>query len=478
MKGEILFEKMTGISEEYITEAALVPAVGASPAKRPENRFAALSRALNSGWGVACICFIVAIAAVVGMVAWGRMGDPVDPFGPGSDPSVRYTFTLESMIFANGQSVDRAAEAGEDLHFSVMVRNHGPAFQIKPYDWDNVRASCVLQGDDSIVLEWSFSYPDGLNEPYWMNMGDQVRIGFHLTIPKTATPGVYDLVLSYGGEQQVYKGVLTVGEIETEGETYPPISTDHVFSFGYKTVDTVVQPGDRTSITCWTVNDDASFTYVGYPNKYAPTTAYLFHRESSLVIRGITDPIEYDGQDTITVMTGEIAGKVSYVFSIPADAPLGKYELVLSFGRNKQSFAGALTVAEPTDVDLDYPLPEDSHPFSFGYESLEGFAIPGDWLTARAWVVNEGEPFSFVGDPYSFQPTATLYHMESGYVIPGYPAPTGVMPRPCNVLTGQSGANSYEFRIPVDAPTGEYGLRLSYHGQEQSFEGVLTVATP
>ena len=58
MKGEILFEKMTGISEEYITEAALVPALGASPAEKPESRFAALSRALNSGWGVACICFM------------------------------------------------------------------------------------------------------------------------------------------------------------------------------------------------------------------------------------------------------------------------------------------------------------------------------------------------------------------------------------------------------------------------------------
>ena len=75
MRGEVFFEKMTGISEEYITEAALVPAVGAYPAKRPENRFAALSHVLNSGWGVACICFIVAIAAVVGMVASVVAGD-------------------------------------------------------------------------------------------------------------------------------------------------------------------------------------------------------------------------------------------------------------------------------------------------------------------------------------------------------------------------------------------------------------------
>ena len=36
---------------------------------------------------------------------------------------------------------------------------------------------------------------------------------FHFHIPENATPGVYDLVLSYGEVQQVFKGVLTVVEI-------------------------------------------------------------------------------------------------------------------------------------------------------------------------------------------------------------------------------------------------------------------------
>ena len=45
MRGEVLFEKMTGISDEFIAEAALVAPVGvAAPRKKP---FASLSRALN-----------------------------------------------------------------------------------------------------------------------------------------------------------------------------------------------------------------------------------------------------------------------------------------------------------------------------------------------------------------------------------------------------------------------------------------------
>ena len=89
MNGRTVFERMTGVSDKFLEEAAFVPAGGkvlASPRRRGENW---LTRFASSGWGVACICFVVAVAAVIGMAAWGRMGNTTRP---GDTSSGRFSF--------------------------------------------------------------------------------------------------------------------------------------------------------------------------------------------------------------------------------------------------------------------------------------------------------------------------------------------------------------------------------------------------
>ena len=455
---------MTGISDEYITEAALVPALGASSSQKPESRFAALSRALNSGWGVACICFIVAIAAVVGMVAWGRMGEITTP---GSDPSVRFAFSYE-MTDNNGSPWSDTAMPGDVVNVRTTIVNHGGSFDAYGFF---AYARFVLQEDESVVIEGDYPLVEAVKHP--VKNGDQGTISFHFHIPANATPGVYDLVLSYDGEKQVFGGALTVGDPTEEFKPSYGTNDLYAFSFGYELAGDALT-GTPYYMDTWVINEGEAFTYEGSSMGFAPS-AVLIHMETQYRIEGMFDATT--DYTEVTVNKGDV-GRVNQEFFIPADAPTGAYALQLSYGGVSKSFPGVVIVAEPTDTALEYPLPEDGHPFSFGYEPFGGFAIPGYGLTIETWVINEGDPFSFVGDPYSFQPTATLYHMDSDYTIGGFLPPFVLPSRPCNILTGQKGANSYEFRIPVDAPTGEYGLRLSYHGQEQSFEGVLTVATP
>ena len=436
---------MTGISDAYIAEAALVAPVGvAAPKKRS---FASLSRALNSGWGVACICFIVAIAAVVGMVAWGRMGEAV---GPGSDPSVRFAFSYE-MTDNNGSAWSGTAMPGDIVNVSTTIVNHGKPF--KSYGF-HAHAQFVLQEDDSIIIEGVYPLIDAPKETIETN-----RVGtcfFSFQIPENATPGVYDLVLSYDGEKQVFGGALTVGDPNAR------------FSFGYKLAGDALT-GATYLMNTWITNEGESFTFEGSSMGFAPT-AVLIHMETQYRIDGSFGMD--DDQGVFTVNTGDMRYVVQEFF-IPADAPTGAYALELSYGGVSKSFPGAVIV---THLVLDYPILEGGHPFSFGYEPLGGFAIPGDRFTVNAWVINEGEPFSFMGDPYSFQPTATLYHMDSDYTIGGLPPPTGIEPRPCNILTGQKGESAYTFPIPADAPTGVYGLKLTYGGAQETFDNVLTVA--
>ena len=289
--------------------------------------------------------------------------------------------------------------------------------------------------------------------------GDRGRYcTFHFHIPENATPGVYDLVLSYDGEKQVFGGALTVGDPNAK------------FSFGYKSTGDALT-GASYLMDTWIINEGEPFTFEGSSMGFAPA-AVLIHMETQYRIDGSFGMDDDHG--VFTVNTGDMR-YVTQEFFIPADAPTGAYALKLSYGGVSKSFPGAVIV---THLVLDYPLLENSHPFSFGYEPFGGFAIPGDRFIMNAWVINEGEPFSFMGDPYSFQPTATLYHMDSDYTIDSLPPPTGVEPRPCNILTGQKGENAYTFPIPADAPTGTYGLKLSYGGAQETFDNVLTVAEP
>ena len=360
---------MTGISDEFIAEAALVAPVGvAAPKKRP---FASLSRALNSGWGVACICFIVAIAAVVGMVAWGRMGEMT---GPGSDPSVRFAFSYE-MTDNNGSAWSGTAMPGDMVNVSTTIVNHGKPF--KAYDFFAF-AQLVLQEDESVVIAGHYPVVD--TDKHTVESGSTGSRTFHFHIPENATPGVYDLVLSYDGEKQVFGGALTVGEAT---ETYPPVEEGHAFSFGYEPFGGFAIPGDRMSITCWTVNDGAAFTYTGYPDKYAPV-AYLIHSETGDMIRGNPAPVDYAERENITVKAGEIAGKAAYLFSIPANATTGEYDLELSYGGASQKFEGVLTVAVHTVIDpavlynLTMPIGSD-----WLYEPIDEAYADGDEVTVR-----------------------------------------------------------------------------------------------
>ncbi len=436
---------MTGISDEFIAEAALVaPAGVAAPKKKP---FASLSRALNSGWGVACICFIVAIAAVVGMVAWGRMGEMIDP---GSDPTVRFAFSYE-MTANDGSAWSGTAMPGDIVNVSTTIVNHGKPF--KAYDFFAF-AQLVLQEDESVVIAGHYPVVD--TDKHTVESGSTGSRTFHFHIPENATPGVYDLVLSYDGEKQVFGGALTVGDPNAK------------FSFGYKLAGDALT-GASYLMNTWITNEGEPFTFEGSSMGFAPT-AVLIHMETQYRINGSFGMD--DDQGIFTVNTGDMR-YVTQEFFIPADAPTGAYALKLSYGGVSESFPGAVIV---THLVLDYPLLENGHPFSFGYQPFGDIANPGEQFIMNAWVINEGEPFSFMGDPYSFQPTATLYHMDSDYTIGGLPPPTGVEPRPCNILTGQKGESAYTFPIPADAPTGTYGLKLTYGGAQETFDNVLTVA--
>ena len=452
MKGEILFEKMTGISEEYITEAALVPALGASPAEKPESRFAALSRVLNSGWGVACICFIVAIAAVVGMVAWGRMGDPV---GPGYTPPTRGNFSFSHSV----SLLSGPVPVGTDLRLDTSVKNEGAPFTYEGSSTGFAPTAALVHAETGYSIEGYFPMTKDY-VTFTVNTGDVGTCVQTFSIPEDAPTGVYDLVLSYGGERQVFSRMVSV-VIPTDT---PIIYSD--YSFGYEPFGGFAIPGDRLTMETWVRNDGYLFTFMGSSMGFAPA-AVLVHSDTGYRIEGMFD-VTADYTE-VTVKPGDI-GRATQEFFIPADAPTGDYDLELSYDSFSQRFDNVLTVAEPTIPDHG---DTENLSFSFDYE-LQNSPDPayaawqaGDTILIKVSVTNQGAPFTYTGSSGDFIPYPELYLEtvdNTRLTLHGttpLPEDTGTF----TVSTGQTGTAVYKFVLPDDIPAGSLEFAMSYAGK-------------
>ena len=205
---------------------------------------------------------------------------------------------------------------------------------------------------------------------------------------------------------------------------------------------------------------------------FAPS-AVLVHRDTGYRIDGMIAVT--DDYVNVTVNTGDV-GRGYQEFLIPADAPTGDYDLVLSYKGEKQVFGGVLTIGEPEGETQPPVDTTDRYDFSFGYE-LAGDATAGAFYHMVTWVVNEGATFTFEGSSMGFAPSAVLIHMETQYSIEGaFDLPTDYTT--VTVKTGDKGQITQEFLIPADAPTGAYALQLSYGGISKSFAGVVIVTEP
>ncbi len=360
---------MTGISDEYVAEAALVAPVGVvAPVKR--KGFASLSPAWRRGLSAACICLIVALAALMGTAFMGRITTTAPD---GTPPLARFGFTYEI------KNSDGTAMPGDTVYVDTTIINRGLPFLYRgSYAGFKPEACLVLQGNESVIIQSGYEMPTD-SGTHTVAMGAEGGGSAEFTIPKDAVPGVYDLVLSYKGTTQVYKGVLTVGD-PTGNTKFPEITTDPPFSFGYEPFGGFAIPGDVFTIQAWVINEGAPFTFEGSSMGFTPT-AVLIHMETQYRIEGMFDTTT--DFVTVTVNMGD-KGQVTQEFFIPADAPTGDYALKLSYGGISQTFERVLTVAIPTVIgpavlyNLTMPIGSD-----WLYEPIEEVYADGEKVTVR-----------------------------------------------------------------------------------------------
>jgi len=314
MKGRTVFEKITDINEKFLEEAAFVPAAGAGgiPPRR-ERGSSGFSRFMNSGWGVAAVCALVAIGTIVGIVAAGQAGDPtVKPPVPHGSTPIDPDFTMtsaETHVPPETDAIITIEDESEpvDPDFTVSSEEEST-----PADPD---APDTTEGDSEPID------PD-----------------FTVTMEEESVPV----------------------EVETfpisEPETTPPLITeDFEPELSFSIVQYLdlswrgMQAGQSTTIRIGVTNVGEGFSYMGASGS--------FHIEyAALVPQGSTyeegyAAVIYDHLDytQVAVPTGTV-GTYEATFYIPEDAPVGKYDLVVGFWSCEKVFTGVVTVMP--DIDL------------------------------------------------------------------------------------------------------------------------------
>ncbi len=238
MSGFDIFEKMTNVNDKFIDEAAEMPSPELAVVKT--SRWERFSHFMNSGFGVAMICGIVAIGVMVGIIAAGRAGGPVAPpistegqtdgisnhdtsesdTHETTETSPVDTLTLNAFSFEYDLS-DNEILITEEIVVVTTIINNGEAFTYFGTKTDfSAQGEFIYSGDESIIIPCTARRNTTSERTFTVETGQESSNRYTATFPVNVPGGTYHLRLYYQDTECIYENVLTVikNDTTTEGK--------------------------------------------------------------------------------------------------------------------------------------------------------------------------------------------------------------------------------------------------------------------
>lgn len=368
MKKLNIASSITNIDDTYIQEALDMPMTEADSIPQKRTFWQKLSDVVNSPWGVACVCAVVALGVLVGIVAAGRNapsatppigfgGDTNEPQHPPHEETIATEGNAENFamiyFFENGTSLKR----GETYNIQTTIQNNGKSFTYSGSSTGFFAEATLIyhsgqtaQVESLIGFEINAMFPitDDYVKDFEIPTGKVHKHTGHFIIPADAPVGQYDLKLSYKDEYVIYKNAVN-------------IYGENRFAFTYEGLDTIpsgigqFNAGGSLTLTASVTNLGESFkVYEDHSDSFVPTVKFVC-RETGYTFHATTP----QSDDITTFIVGELeTGTSFYHADIPEMADAGVYDLVLSYSNESRTFYEVLTVVNT--------IPEESRA---GYES-------------------------------------------------------------------------------------------------------------
>ncbi|MBQ9779669.1 MAG: leucine-rich repeat protein [Clostridia bacterium] len=170
MTRENIMEAMNGIGEHLIVEAAetLGFVKGSAVVVKAERRKgpSAFSRFMNSGWGVAAVCALVAVS-VMGGIIWAGQQPGVNPPVVTPEESETVTEAVGSEIESLEQTVEADTAAGTESEAETETKTDASEFsslrltdfsQVDPSVFTTFQCDVSITEDGSLLLSANWPY--------------------------------------------------------------------------------------------------------------------------------------------------------------------------------------------------------------------------------------------------------------------------------------------------------------------------------
>lgn len=185
-----------------------------------------------------------------------------------------------------------------------------------------------------------------------------------------------------------------------------------------------------------------------------------------------------EGSDYRTDGFREILDRDSfYCGTIPENAPLGDYELVVSLFTPYTGRYTELTLTSPTPA-VTVAAHEREPQYAFFYECEKKIFRQDEAISLTAGLINRGDDIYRWSTELSILPTVILRTVLDGETMT-YPMTTGLESEWSGDLYhmtyNQSSKAEFQTVTPDRLPVGMYDLVLSFEGHEEVFENVLAV---
>lgn len=419
MTGKTVFEKITDVSDEFLEEAAFIPEAGSVISQRRASGVNGFSRFINSGWGVAMVCCLVAVATIVGMVSWGRMGGPGIELPPGATnhgtddgtydwyesddgtpPDEADTEEPNPTVLSDHFHINYSLTSGQTVYYGnetvvvdIEITNIGEAYTFTGYLYDFYPVVNLSYWGPtgrygmSSLIEYTY---DG--DTHLLNHAERLT-GDALTDEVLATDTV-TITMQTG---DVWRGRAIIDVLDTQPEAdydlhirfedafinaknfvhlIPDLTTDRRFDLSYAfsdgTTSLSAKSGDTFSIRASIINLGEPFIYKGASSGFVPY-AELVQSDGDYTIRGMIAHTEDEVEWTIE--TGHSDGG-DYYFTVPADAPEGTYDLILSYGSESRRFKEVLRVTRPNITETRaIELAKEALAEEYGLTDLSDYRI-------------------------------------------------------------------------------------------------------
>ena len=185
-----------------------------------------------------------------------------------------------------------------------------------------------------------------------------------------------------------------------------------------------------------------------------------------------------EGSDYRTDSFREIPDRDSfYCGTIPEDAPLGDYELVVFLFTPYTGMYTELTLTSPTPAVTVVPHEKEPR-YDFFYECEKKIFRQDEAISLTAGLINSGDDIYRWSTELSILPTVTLRTVLDGETLT-YPMTTGLESEWSGELYhmtyNQSSKAEFQTVTPDRLPVGVYDLVLSFEGHEKVFEAVFRI---